>query len=171
MIKIQLPFSGFHQSYDTDQARFNFERALSDKTETITDENRDEYWRIFHGEFDYSKYYQKISSLYANWLISSLYDNVTIVNVELQMPSSSKDTITVTLDATLEPLGLTLESDFETYAYRKFNIDYVEYGYFWALGELEHLFVNHMNKHGHYEALFWECLPKDLADYLRDGAT
>ena len=103
--QVQLPFMGFYESYHTEQPYEIMERELSDKAETITDEQYDDFWRIFHTEFDYKKYRQKTASLYAHWLIHSLY-NVTINNVELHCPRAynfTTDTITVTVNSKPQP--------------------------------------------------------------------
>lgn len=219
-VQIELPFMGLYGSFHTGQPSEIMERALSDNAETLTYEQNDDFWRIFHTEFDYKKYHQKLANLYAHWLIHSLYD-VTIADVELHCPREynfTTDTITVTVNATLEQLDLTLDyfkcnpidnddtllvetlayikekytsrdgfvsfveptpptlesvfiepayldCAFEIYTYHKFDMEYWNYRY--LLNELDEKFIEYMHEQGHYDDLFWECLPKDLADYLQ----
>ena len=219
--QVQIPFMGFYESYHTEQPYEIMERELSDKVETITGEQSDDLWNIFHSGFDYKKYRQKTASLYAHWLIHSLYD-ITINNVELHCPRAynfTTDTITVTVNATLEQLDLTLDyfrhnpigyddtllfgtlarikdkyasidgfvsfieptpptlesvfiepayldCAFELYTYHKFDMEYWKGNYRYLLNELDIQFIDYMQEQGHYDDLFWDCLPKDLADYL-----
>ena len=148
--QIRLPFAGVY----TDQPYQIMWRALSDKVETITDEQHDDLWCVFHTEFDYKKYRQKTASFYAHWLIHSLY-GVSADDIELHCPCEhnfATDTITVTVNATLEQLDLTLD-------YFKCNpID----------NELYIQFIDYMWAQGHYDALFRDCLPKDFTDYLSE---
>ena len=117
--QIRLPFAGVY----TDQPYQIMWRALSDKAETITDEQHDNLWCVFHTEFDHKKYRQKVAELYAHWLMHSLY-GVSANDVELHCP--------------LEQLDLTLD-------YFKCNpIDnelYIQFiDYMWAQGHYDALF-------------------------------
>lgn len=214
----ELPFVGFYQSIHAEKAYDEMEYALQEKSETITDEQHDDFWRIFHSEFNYKRYFQSLASLYAHFIIHRLdrQANPIIKEVQLDQPTSynfTSDTITVTLAEPLPEMNLDyftvnglmydtlalikrkytsrdgyispyeptpptpqsvftepayLDCAFEIYIYHKLELDYNDDSppYHHTKGKLDVDFTDYLHDSGWYCDLFWDCLPKDLADYL-----
>ena len=107
--QVQLPFIGFYESYHTAQPHEIMEAEIGNYGELITDEQSDNILDIFHSEFAYNVYHQKIAELYAHWLIHRLDPNAVFTAIELHSPKEynfTTDTITVTLAVPIPNLTL-----------------------------------------------------------------
>lgn len=99
-MQLGLPFAGFYQTIHCDQPDDFMEAEMGNYGELITDEQSDDLWDIFHSEFDYNGYRQKVAEWYAHWLVHKLDPNAVFTNIELHSHKEynfTTDTITVTL--------------------------------------------------------------------------
>ena len=107
--QVQLPFIGFYESYHTAQPHEIMEAEIGNYGELITDDQSDNILDIFHNEFAYNGYRQKVAELYAHWLVHQLDPNAAVTAIELHSPKEynfTTDTITVTLARPIPNLTL-----------------------------------------------------------------